>query len=116
MSPLVELVYDCDCPNVEAARKQLSEAFSELGMSPQWEEWDRNAEESPPDVRRYGSPTVLVDRRDVSGDGSEADWNCCRVYTGPDGGMRGVPSVEAIRSALEAGFRSSKTASPNTHQ
>ena len=107
MSTLVELVYDRDCPNVETAREQLRAAFNALGMAPEWHEWDREGAKTPPDVKRYGSPTVLVDRHDVSGDGSEADWNCCRVYTEPDGRMSGVPSVDAIRAALEASARSS---------
>jgi hypothetical protein len=34
--PKVELIYDDDCPNVEAARQQLRRAFQELGQSPAW--------------------------------------------------------------------------------
>jgi hypothetical protein len=63
----VDLVYDPDCPNVSLARTNLMRAFSRAGMQPQWSEHrigDRNA---PERVRGYGSPTVLVDGRDVAG-------------------------------------------------
>ncbi len=98
----VELIIDRDCPNVQATREVLSQALSAAGKEPAWTEWDRGAARSPAYVRRYGSPTVLVDGLDVSGNGSESDANCCRVYRDPDGGFGGVPSRECILAALEA--------------
>ncbi len=98
----VELVTDKACQNVEAARKQLQRAFEDLGLSPQWDEWDRGSPDAPDYVRRYGSPTILVGGRDVAGEGTEAAANCCRVYE-TDEGLRGVPSVELIVAALRAG-------------
>ena len=98
----VELIIDRDCPNVQATRDMLSQALSAAGYAPEWTEWDRGAARSPAYVRRYGSPTVLVDRQDVSGNGSQSDANCCRVYRDPDGGFRGVPSQASIMAALEA--------------
>ena len=95
----VELIYDPDCPNVELARSRLREAFSTQGLVPEWVEWDRSAADTPSHARQYGSPTVLVDGRDVSGDGRSADANCCRVYAG-EGGMEGAPSVRDISKAL----------------
>ena len=98
----IELVYDVDCPNVEGARAVLREALQEAGLDPEWIEWDREDPISPPHARMYGSPTVLVDGRDVSGEGGEANANCCRVYTAADGNLRGVPSRESVLSALQA--------------
>ncbi len=98
----IELVIDRDCPNVQAARDVLSQALSAAGYASEWTEWDRGAAQSPAYVRSYGSPTILVDRQDVSGNGSESDANCCRVYRDPDGGFRGVPSRESILKALRA--------------
>ena len=33
----VELVYEKTCPNIEAARAQLTRAFAEAGMPPHWQ-------------------------------------------------------------------------------
>lgn len=100
MRHTIELVYDSDCPNVERARAQLRQALLELGEEAVWQEWERGSARAPTYVRRYGSPTVLVDGRDVAGDGTESDENCCRVYVGSDGRLVGVPSVEAIQASL----------------
>ena len=98
--PTVELVYDSDCPNVEAARNHLQAAHTKAGLSPTWQEWDREAEDSPAFVRGYGSPTILVNGQDVAGIPPLADANCCRVYETPNDGMSGVPSVKTIVAAL----------------
>lgn len=95
----VELVYDRTCPNVDAAREEIRSALAAAGLSGEWVEWDREADDSPDRVRRYGSPTVLVDGVDVSGAGSEADANCCRVYVTEDGFGR-APSARRIQQAL----------------
>ncbi len=97
--PKVELIFDSDCPNVEPARQQLREAFSVLGLTPQWTEWLRMDPTSPDYVRQYGSPTILIDGKDIAGSESQGAESC-RIYQNPDGSLRGVPSVEAITSAL----------------
>jgi len=96
----IELVYDTDCPNVELARAVLREAMAAEDLAAVWTEWDRGSGDSPDYAREYGSPTILVDGRDVSGRGSEADANCCRVYVAADGALKGVPEVETVRAAL----------------
>jgi len=98
----VELITDVDCPNVEAARANLMRAFSRVGLPARWTEWERDDPEAPAWVAEYGSPTVLVDGRDVSGDGgsSPSGGNCCRVYDGEDGALTGVPPVELLVDAL----------------
>ncbi len=63
----VDLIYDADCPNVAAARSQLLAAFARAGRAARWSEWDRGRPDSPGYVRGYGSPTILVDGRDVAG-------------------------------------------------
>lgn len=99
--PRVELVYDGDCPNVADTRAQLLRAFAEVGVPPRWQEWQRDAADSPAHVRHLGSPTILVDGADVAGAG-DAAGACCRLYAQPDGSIRGVPGVEAIARALRA--------------
>jgi len=100
MTLKVELITDPDCPNVEAAREQLRQAFAAVGEVPAWDEWDRQADDAPEYARSYGSPTVLVNGRDVVGEATEADANCCRVYESENGRFQGVPAVELIVAAL----------------
>lgn len=97
--PVVELLYAGHCPNVAGTREQLFRAFTEVGLQPRWTEWQVDAADAPDRVRGYGSPTVLVDGRDVVPvDGSGHD--ACRIYERFEGGMSGVPSIESIVAAL----------------
>lgn len=100
MIPRVELIYDTDCPNVQSARKALLQGFVEAGLKPSWTEWGRKSAESPPHVRQYGSPTILVDGRDVAGAEPVDRSDACRVYDHDSGGLRGVPPVQSIAAAL----------------
>jgi hypothetical protein len=103
----VELVFDQSCPNVPAAREQIRAALSHLGMPTSWREWDRDAGDIPAALRPLGSPTILVDGRDVSGesrvDPSLPIANSCRVYADGDR-LQGVPSLNLIISALKDGI------------
>ena len=101
--PEVILLYDLDCPNVADGRTNLLRAFSSIGWSPKWEEVDRSAPETPAELRRYGSPTILVDGRDVAGVEPSSDANCCRVNRTESGRFAGVPGVKEISGALRSG-------------
>lgn len=112
----VELIYDSDCPNVEQARAQLLKAFVEVGLEARWQEWLRSDAKSPDYVRKYGSPTILVEGRDLAGFLPEGTVRGCRIYFDTNGKPSGVPSVEAITSALlkakeKASHRRGKAAS-----
>lgn len=98
MPTRVELLYDPHCPNVGLARAQLLRAFAYAGLDPHWRESRCDEGHVAEPVRPYGSPTILVDGRDVAP--LTHDASCCRLYAQPDGSIKGVPSVEAIRSAL----------------
>lgn len=104
----VELVFDRDCPNVGRARAMIRTALAEVGASAVWEEWDRADAATPAELRSYGSPSVLVNGRDVGGenDAVRSDANSCRVYTDDCGCACGAPPagliVRAIRHAQAA--------------
>jgi hypothetical protein len=102
----VDLVYDLDCPNIEAARANLRRAFANLGQPPGWREHRIGSAALPAYARGYGSPTILVDGRDVAGSepGSDA---CCRLYAGSEG-TSGAPAVEQIAAALERAARAAR--------
>lgn len=100
MTIRVELVYDRDCPNVEAARAVLRCAFAEIGVAPVWVEWDRGDRDSPDYVHGYGSPTILVNGQDVGDAEPNAEAQCCRLYISDEGELRGVPPVARIVAAM----------------
>jgi hypothetical protein len=97
--PSIELLFFPSCPHIDAARSQLRAALRLAGRDETWTERDVTAADAPAHTRGYGSPTILVDGRDVSGVGPCAGQSC-RVYT--DSEVRGAPSVAAISSALRA--------------
>jgi mercuric ion transport protein len=102
--PEVDLVYDLGCPNVVLARTNLMRAFSKAGIPARWLEHKIGEPEALARVRGFGSPTVLVDGRDVApasgSDGNEPGSElCCRVY-GVGSSATGAPSVEEIAAAL----------------
>lgn len=84
----IELVYFDGCPNVERAREHLRAVLG----SASWTEWNLSSAETPESFRRYGSPTVLVDGRDVTGGADGNAAMACRAD--------GAPSLEIIQEAL----------------
>ncbi|MGA7802228.1 MAG: hypothetical protein WCC36_15630 [Gammaproteobacteria bacterium] len=101
--PAVELIYDPDCPNVTAARRVLIEAFGLAGLAAHWQEWRRDDERAPEHVRRFGSPTVLVDGRDVAPEVDLDGHGCCRLYPDTADRLRAAPSPALIAARLRAG-------------
>ncbi|MFZ5468697.1 MAG: hypothetical protein ACOZIN_04590 [Myxococcota bacterium] len=95
----VELLHFPACPHVPAAREQLRRAFAAVGLPPRWTEVDVTSKAAPERVRGYGSPSILVDGRDVAGE-ARGDGSSCRVY--PESDVRGAPPLEAIVLALQA--------------
>lgn len=98
-TPRVDLVYFRGCPHVDTARDAIREALRDLPGVSGWREWDRDDPATPEALRAYGSPTVLVDGRDVAP--ADADGACCRVYAAEEG-VGGAPSPDAIRAAVTA--------------
>ena len=93
---LVQLLYFPGCPNVDAARTTLAQALSQLEDAPIVAEIDVTDAGTPPHLRGWGSPTVLIDGADVAGGlPSEA---CCRLY--PTSAERGAPPLALIEAAL----------------
>lgn len=96
----IELIYDRDCPNVAAVRTNLRRACEEAGCLPEWLEWERGAPASPAYAALYGSPSVLIEGKDVAGDQPMNGQASCRLYAAEPGGYAGAPSVSLISKAL----------------
>jgi len=91
--PNIELVYFEGCPNALTARENIRAAVAEAFSEPvEWSEWDLMAESTPEVFKRFGSPTVLVDGHDVTGDGPGNNAMACRAD--------GAPSVAVIAASL----------------
>ncbi len=96
----VELIYDADCPNVAATRSVLITAFTQTGTSARWKEWERSSPGSPAYAQSFGSPTILVDGRDVSSASAMDGSGACRIYVDASGRLSGVPPLEDLIAAL----------------
>lgn len=94
----VELLYFPDCPHIAAAREQLHRALVVCKLPEVWTEVDVTAPGATERVRRYGSPTILVDGVDVVG-ATAVEGAACRVYVGSD--LKGAPPLQAIVAALQ---------------
>lgn len=51
-------------------------------------------------VRTFGSPTILVNGKDISGAAPSGGADCCRLYRSGDGRLAGVPEVRELTRAL----------------
>jgi hypothetical protein len=89
----VNLVFFEGCPHVDQARAHLAEALRRRGLTNEWREWDLMGDSLPAEFCGYGSPTVLVDGRDVCGTDPVTD-------SGPTCRAGGAPGVDQIQEAL----------------
>jgi hypothetical protein len=89
----IQVLYRHGCPNIALAVERVEAALTILGI-------DTNIEVTSvlPRVAFEGSPTVLVEGKDVC-PSPLLIFAACRTYATPTG-IEGAPSVEAIRSAL----------------
>lgn len=95
----IQLLSFPGCPNADAAREALRRALAAAGLPDSFEEVDVTSPGTPEQLRDWGSPTILVDSRDVAG--AEPTGPSCRLYDGAADGRRGVPADGLIRKALE---------------
>lgn len=96
----IDLIYDSNCPNVKQARINLEHALNQSGIESAWKEWNRQDENTPSYMKRYGSPTILINGKDIVEKMPDSHNDSCRVYTDKDGYLQGAPSVEAIKKVI----------------
>ena len=97
-----ELIYFPGCPHVAAARQQLGRAFTEANLPAAWVEYQTDDLGLPDHARGFGSPTILVDGKEVTGATSGACSEACRLYFDETGRQVGVPPLHEIVTALKA--------------
>jgi len=111
--PKVELIYDSDCPNAAPTRENLVRAFAQAGVPANWREWERSDPATPERARRFGSPAILVNGRDLERVKGESAPSC-RLYQTAGGSSSGIPSVELIAKALTDGISVSGSTAPKS--
>lgn len=100
--PKIQLLVFDGCPLAHAARNSLRAALESLGLQG-FEEIDIGDANAPAELRRWGSPTILVDAHDVAGN-EKGEAIGCRVYDGPDR----VPTPGEIASAIRRSMGTSQ--------
>lgn len=102
---VIELVYDEGCPNVDKARAVLTRALQEAGMPTVWTEWCTDDPSCPPHLDNLGSPTLLVNGKDVApgphpwAPRQKGDGPRCRVYR-DEGRITAAPPADAVLHAI----------------
>ncbi|MCB9492475.1 MAG: cation transporter [Dehalococcoidia bacterium] len=96
----IQLLYFEGCPNLERARAALRDAMAAEQIDQVVEEVDVESATTPESLRGWGSPTILIDGRDLTG-AARTTGAACRLYA------HGAPTVDEIRAHLAAAPRSS---------
>jgi hypothetical protein len=97
----VELLYWEGCPSYPEARELLAEVLSSRGVDTEIRMREVSSDAEAEQLGFPGSPTILIDGRDVDSRGAGAPPALtCRVYYGPDGRVSPIPSREDLEAAL----------------
>lgn len=96
--PIVEILHVPGCANFELARRRVHEAADRIGVDIEIRERVVSDETVTAAMGMAGSPTILIDGRDVEQGHGGAPISC-RLYHTPSG-IEGAPSVDTIASAL----------------
>lgn len=102
----VELIYDPGCPHVDAARGVLTHALQDAGVPAVWTEWSSDDVLCPERARGLGSPTILVNGKDVApgphpwAQREPRQGPRCRIYEQEDGTTGGAPPLARVTRAI----------------
>lgn len=91
----IQLLTFPGCPLADAARRELESALEHCGLH-DYEEIDLTGPSTPDELRAWGSPTILIDGKDVAGE-EKGDGLRCRVYATAEK----VPTAARVISALK---------------
>ncbi|GAA1250476.1 hypothetical protein [Oryzihumus leptocrescens] len=97
----VELLVVRDCAHAEAAGIVLAHALAAEGLAPDFEVVLVDTAEQAQARRFVGSPSFVVDGRDLFESPDAVPGVACRVY-GTARGLSGLPDESELRLALRA--------------
>jgi hypothetical protein len=95
----VQLLYFDGCPSWEATEVRLRGALVAVGIVEMVELVEVTSQEHAEQLSFHGSPTVMVDGRDLLTEPDAAFGLMCRVYSTSEG-LRGSPTTEQLVDAL----------------
>ena len=93
----VTLLYVDGCPSWRIAQRRLTALADEFGFTVTRREVGTTKDAEGIGFR--GSPTIMVDGRDVFAEGHEPVGLSCRIYETP-GGPAGAPTLEQLHAML----------------
>ncbi len=94
----IEVLYVPDCPHHPAAILKLKEVLAAEGITADISEVAVNDIATAKALRFCGSPTILINGRDVAEELGNEYAVSCRLYPGSK--VPGVPPAEMIRRAV----------------
>jgi hypothetical protein len=97
----IELLYFDGCPSWETALRNLRDACALEGLTWPIELVEVRDEHEAAAQRFLGSPSIVVDGKDLWPESRNAYYLSCRMYRTPDG-PRGWPTVAMLRERLRA--------------
>ena len=99
--PDMEVLWWAGCPSTERALNELRAALEDAGISGADIRMTEISTEDEAQARAFaGSPTILVDGKDVAPPGEEPIGLSCRVYRRRDGTVSPTPDPQTLREAI----------------
>jgi hypothetical protein len=95
----IQLITFAGCPNASATRSALERVLAAAGITDPIEEIDTSAPETAEPLRGWGSPTVLLDGKDV-GEEAAPTAPSCRLYKDGEGTVHGAPPESLLSAAV----------------
>ena len=97
----IQLLCFDDCPSWQDGLKNLETVLHELNIDTSIEIIKVLDDEDAARLKFLGSPSFLVDGRDLWHEERESYSLSCRVYSTP-AGIRGVPTVAMLKEKLQS--------------
>ncbi len=99
----IDFLYFEECPAHERALERLRKVMAEEGVEAEVSVVEVRTEEQARDLEFAGSPTILIEGRDISPHLELPNYALtCRTYRLEDGRISPLPSEEMIRRTIRA--------------
>ncbi len=99
----IDFFYFDECPSHEQALERLRKVMAEEGIEGEPSVVEVETEEQARDLEFAGSPTILVEGRDISPHLELPNYALtCRTYQLEDGRISPLPSEDMIRRTIRA--------------
>jgi hypothetical protein len=108
----IRFLYSEECPSHDEALERLRKILNEEGIQAEVEVLRVETFEDAKRLRYPGSPTILIDGRDIEPISNPEYAPSCRAYRLEDGRISPLPSVSMIRNAVRAAMKNLKNKDP----